>query len=314
MFLQQISAGDEVTRMVVEEVRKNAPLLAFLHFFVEPGGAASLRKDADINTAAAFRAIGSDYATNDVAPAYAAFALKVFGKTLRVDRAYEERASDIPSEFARQLRAFARTLGKNLQTYLITGDHTSSALQFDGMKKAIAGLAAAQSLSNMGAAGMQIITGNTDAAKKSHQALVEALNDLIAAVDGGASCLIMNAKVWSRLSTIARDNVSTTVDEFGRQVFQFNGVPIIHAGYKYDGSDNLPLSETLTTSSDCTTIYALRSEEAAYWSLMTTRSGLKVYDMKLVGNFYEQTVELQADSGEPFNARSLACLPGVRLG
>ena len=118
MFLQQISAGDEVTLMVVEEVRKNAPLLAFLHFFVEPGGAASLRKDADINTAAAFRAIGSDYATNDVAPAYAAFALKVFGKTLRVDRAYEERASDIPSEFARQLRAFARTLGTVSYTHL----------------------------------------------------------------------------------------------------------------------------------------------------------------------------------------------------
>lgn len=314
MFLQQISAGDEVTRMVMEEVLKNAPLLDYLHFFVEPGGAASLRKDADLDTAAAFRAIGSDYATNDAEPDYAAFALKVFGKTLRVDRAYETRGSDIPSEFLRQLKAFARTLGKNLQTYLLTGDHTVSALQFDGMKKAIAGLAANQSLSNMGAAGTQILTGNTDAAKKSQQALVEALNDLIAAVDGGASCLIMNAKVWSRLSTIARDNVSTTADEFGRKVFQFNGVPIIHAGYKYNGADNLPLSETLTTSSDCTTIYAMRSEEAAYWSLMTTRSGLKVYDMKLVGNFYEQTIELQADSGEPFNARALACLPGVRLG
>lgn len=314
MFLQQISGGDQVTRMVVEEVRRHAPLLDFVHFFVEPGGAASMRKDADINTAAAFRAIGSDYGTNDVAPAYAAFALKVFGKTMRVDRAYEERGSDIPSEFKRQLKAFARTLGKNLQAYLLNGDHTVSALQFDGIKKAVSGLAASQTMTAFGDNGLQIVTGSDNAAKKSHQQLIEALNALIALVDGGASALIMNAAVWSRLSTIARDNVSTTADEFGRPIFQFNGVPVVHAGYTYAGVDNLPLTETKGTSSDATTIYALRSEEAAYWSLMTTRSGLKVYDMKLVGNFYEQTVELQADSGEPFNIRSLACLPGVRLG
>ncbi|NMW18048.1 MAG: hypothetical protein HKK66_03280 [Chlorobiaceae bacterium] len=314
MYLHQISGGDEVTRMVVEEVRRNAPLLDVIQFFVEPGGAASLRKDADINTAAAFRAIGSDYGTNDVAPVYAAFALKIFGKTLRVDRAFEDRGSDIPSEFKRQLKAFARTLGKNLQTYLLTGDHTVSALQFDGMKKAIAGLNATQTLTNLGDNGLQIVAGTDNTAKKSHQQFIEALNDLIAAIDGGASALVFNSKIWSRLSTVARDNVSTTTDEFGRQIDHFNGVPIIPAGFKYDGSDNLPLTETKGTSSDTTTIYALRSEEAAYWSLMTTRSGLKVYDMKLVGNFYEQTIELQADSGEAFNGRALACLPGVRLG
>jgi hypothetical protein len=314
MLLQQISGSDTVTRMVIDEVRKNAPLLDYIHFFTEPGGAASLRKDADVNTAAAFRAVGSDYTPVVGAPAYAAFALKVLGKTLRVDRAYEDRGSDIPSEFNRQLKAFARTLGKNLQTWLLTGDHTSAATQFDGIKKTIAGLAAGQSLSNMGATGTLILTGNTDAAKKSQQALVEALNELIASVDGGAQVLVMNAKVWSRLSTIARDNVSTTVNEFGVPIFQFNGVPIIHAGYTYAGVDNLPLTETLSTSTDCTTIYALRSEEAAFWSFMTTRSGLKVYPISLVGNFYEQTVELQADSGEPFSSRALACLPGVRLG
>ena len=46
---------------------------------------------------------------------------------------------------------------------------------------------------------------------------------------------------------------------------------------------------------------------------MTTRNGMKVYDMVMNGNFYELTIELQADS-QVLNNRSIAVLPGVRLG
>jgi hypothetical protein len=313
MLLHEISGSDEVTRLVMDEVRRNAPLLDQIQFFTEPGGAANKRKDAAINTAAEFRALGSDFNKTEGAPAYAAYALKVFGKTLKVDRAYEERGSDIPSEFKRQLKAFARTLGKNMQYYLLLGDVAVSALQFNGMKKTIAGLAASQTIADMGVNGLQVVTGSDNAARVAQQKFVESLNNLISAVDGGASCLVMNSKVWSRLSTIARDSVSTTTNEFGRKIFVYNDTPIVHAGYAYDGSDILPQTETRGTSTDCSSVYALRSEEDAFWSLMTTKSGLKVYPMMQVGNFYEQTVELQCDSGEPLNARALAVMPGVRL-
>jgi hypothetical protein len=322
MLLKEVSSGgSESANMVVDMVLAEAPLLRFMHFFVEPGGAASLRKDADVNAQAGFRALNEDYVTSAQGdPALAAFALKIFGKTLKVDRAYERRgvvkggADPVVSELMRQLRAFARTLGKNLQEYLVTGDTAVSVKQFNGLKKTVAGLAETQTLTEMGENGMQILTGTTDAAKKSQQAFVEALNTLISSVSGGAQCVVLNSRVISRLSTIAKDNVSTTKDEFGRQITMFNDVPIVHAGYKYDGSEILPLSETKGTSTDCTTAYALRTEEAAYWSFMTTPGGLSVYDAQLVGNFYEQTVELQLDSGEPFNPRSIACLPGIRIG
>lgn len=314
MYLHQISGGDEVTTAVVGEVRKNSSLVDKIHFFYEPGGTAKKRKDADVNSAGEFRSIGEDFNKITGAPEYADFALKIFGKTLKLDRAYEERGGDIPSEFRRQLLAFGRVLGINLQTYFFTGNSATDAEQFNGLKKVISLMDATQTLTDLGDNGMQIVAGTDNTAKKSHQAFVEAINNLIASVAGGASWLAMNGKIWSRLSTIARDNVSTTVDEFGRPVFFFNGVPIIHAGFKYDGTEILPLSETKGTSTDCTTIYAGRSEEAAFWSFMTTKNGLKVYPIVQNGNFFEQTVELQLDSGAPFNKRALACLPGARIG
>jgi hypothetical protein len=313
MLLHQISGGDEVTNAVVTEVRKNSSLVDRIHFFYEPGGTSKKRKDADVNSAGEFRSIGEDFNKITGAPEYADFALKIFGKTLKLDRAYEERGGDIPSEFRRQLLAFGRVLGINLQTYFFTGDSSSDAEQFNGLKKTISLMDATQTLTDTGTNGLQIVAGTDNTAKTSHQKTVESLNNLISAVAGGAEWIAMNGKVWSRISTIARDNVSTTVDEFGRPVQYFNGVPIIHAGYKYDGTEILPLSETKGTSTDCTTIYAGRSAEAAFWSFMTTKNGLKVYPIVANGNFYEQTVELQLDSGAPFNKRSLACLPGVRL-
>ncbi|MCE1274898.1 MAG: hypothetical protein LWW75_10335, partial [Chlorobiales bacterium] len=202
LFHEVSSGGSEAANEVVKLVRQEAPVLEHLHFFVEAGGAASLRKDSDMQSQAGFRALNNDYSSKDQGdPAYAAFALKIFGKTLQVDRAYERRgavrggADAVASEMGRQRRAFARNLGRNLNQYLIAGDHSVSALQFNGLRKTVAGMAAAQTLDILGANGLQVITGIDNSAKKAQQAFVEALNVLITSVAGGAQCLMMNPKV-----------------------------------------------------------------------------------------------------------------------
>ena len=325
LFHEISSGGGDAQQECVEIIRKEAPLLDHIHFFVEPGGSATMSKDGEIQSQAGFRALNADYSGKDQGnPDFAAFALKIFGKTLTVDRALGKRlglrggsdtALAVGSELGRQRRRFARNLGRNLNEFFLDGSSAVSTLQFNGLRRAAAAQQpAAQTLDVLGANGLQVLTGNDNAAKKSQQKFVEALNNLISAVAGGAQALQMNSGVLSRLSTIARDNVSTTTTEFGRRIKTFNDVPLIPAGYKYDGTELLPLTETVGTSTDCTTVCALRSEEAAYWSFMTTPGGLDVYEPVLVGNFWEQTIELQLDSGEPFNKRSLALLPGVRLG
>jgi len=313
MLLYEVSGGDELTRLVLDNVRLTAPLLDYIHFFYQPGGSALIRNDADVNTAALFRAVANDFASKvDSAPSYATYALKILGKTMRLDRAYEERGGDIPSEMKRELTAFGQTLGRNINEYLITGDSTLTPAQFNGMKKTVAALNASQTLTDTGVNGFQVTAGISDTAVSSQQRFKEMLQVLIASVTGGAQGIVMNSRVWSRLSSIAADECDSTIDQFGRRITTFSGIPVIWAGFKYDGTEILPLTETKGTSTDCTSIYAFRSAEQGYFSLMTTRNGLKVYPMIMNGNFFEQTVELQADS-QSLNIRSLAVLPGVRL-
>ena len=313
MLLYEISGGDELTRLVLDNVRLTAPLLDYIHFFYQPGGSALVRADADVNTQGGFRTISNDFAAKiEAIPVYGSFALKILGKTMKLDRAYEERGGDIPSEMKRELTAFGQTLGRNINEYLITGDSTLTPAQFNGMKKTVAALNASQTLTDSGVNGFQVTAGISDTAVSSQQKFKEMLQVLIASVTGGAQGLIMNSRVWSRLSSIAADECDSTIDQFGRRITTFSGIPVIWAGFKYDGTEILPLTETKGTSTDCTSIYAFRSAEQAYYSLMTTRNGLKVYPMVMNGNFFEQTVELQADS-QSLNIRSLAVLPGIRL-
>ena len=312
-LLYEISGGDELTRLVLGEVRKVAPLLDYVHFFYMPGGSAKVRKQTYVDAQGAFRTISSDYSAKvEGSPDYADYALKIFGKTLRLDRAYEERGGDIPSELKRQLAAFGKTLGRNLNEYLITGDSTASPAQFNGLKKIIAALNASQTLTDTGTNGFQVTAGISDAAVSSQQKFKEMLQILIQSVEDGAQLLVMNSRVWSRLSSFAASECDVTIDQFGRRITSYAGIPVVHAGFKYDGTEILPQTETKGTSTDCSSIYAFRSEEQAQLSLMTTRNALKVYPVLQNGNFFEQTVELQTDS-QVLGARPAAVLPGVRL-
>ena len=312
-LIYDVSASDELSRLVLDNMRVSAPLLNHVHFFYKPGTSAKVRKDASVDTQAAFRVLGTDYAAPVVVtPVFADYALNPLGKAMRLDRGYEEAGGDIPSEFKRQLAAFGETLGRNINEWLITGDSALSPVQFNGLKKTVAGLGASQTLTSMGTNGMQVIAGISDAAVSSQQKFKEALQELIASVAYGAQCLVMNSKVWSRLSSFAASECSSTIDQFGNRIVSFNGIPVVHAGFKYDGSEVLPQTETKGTSTDCSSIYAFRSGEQTHFSMMTTQNGLKVYPMTMVGNFYEQVVELLTDS-QSLNARSVAVLPGVRL-
>lgn len=320
MLLHEIGGGSANKAVVVQEMRKYAELLNHIHFFTYFGGGGSFAKDADVNAQGSFRAIGSDYGSKvTAAPSPASFTLKIFGKEVQTDRAYERQGivpggADIGTQVVRSLKGFARTLGRNLQYYLINGDSSVTATEFNGIKKVVSGMDATQTLTLTGDNGLQILAGTDNTAKTSQQKFVEFLRELIANVEGGPSFLLMNERLISRMATIARDNVSTTVNEFGMPIKYFDEIPLVPGGYKYDGSFNMPLSETKGTSTDCTTVYAVRSEEMAYWSLMTTPNGVWVSDPRETDNFIRTTVELQADSGAPFNKRAIACLPGVRIG
>lgn len=305
MKLQEISSKDALTQQVVARMIQYSTVLEFADFYPIVGNADYTRKAASA-TGGQFRALDSDYTTGPVNPAFANPTLKILGDKVKVDRAHERRGLDVASVRARELMSFAGNLGKQFQNYFFNGTGTDD--QFSGLKLIVP---SSQKLSS-GTNGFQVVLGNSDTAKKSQQQFLELLDNLIQMVDGGAQVIFMNGAVLSRLSSVAREQIDYQKNEFGQPVPYYNGIPIRNAGFDKDGNLVLPFDETQGTSTDCTSIYAVRFGEAADLTL-ATNIGVEVKDLGLVGVHYTHAVEFDVDL-VLLNDKSVARLTGIRLG
>jgi hypothetical protein len=323
MFLHQISGGDPVTSMVINNLRKYCPVLDYLHFFRQPGSGAHERFGDDIDGTFATRTIGTDFSAQAVSPNYGDFALKIIGKNVTLDTAFEERGGDVPSEFQTKLKNWSENAGRNLMYYLLDGDSDAdngatppvNLNQFDGLRKHIATLVTAGDTTrviSLGSAGLQVTLGNDNTARTAQQKFVEGIDELIGSIDGGADLLLMDNKVLTRLSTVAKEQCQITLNQFGTKIGNYNGVPIVPTHTNYDGSRIIPFTEHVGASTDCGSVFAFKSAEKAHLTAMTTSVGLKVYPMEKVGQLYQHMVQFQMDM-QPLSKRCVAKLAGVRL-
>lgn len=322
MLIFEASASDELTRKVLDKLRVYAPILEYLQFFQEPGAGTTKRYKDNIDGTFDNRAIGNPFTIQELGPKYGTFALKVIGKTIRLDTAFEEQGGDVPSEFEIELMNWAENAGRNLLSKLINDDSTATAgdppvslNQFDGLRTLIDNLVTGGDDSRVVSSGTNglLVPGGTGATdRKAQDKFVELLDELIDSVDGGADCLMMDRRMLRRLSTVAKDQCEMKLNEFGAMIGDFNGTPIVPTSRNYDGSRIIPFTETVGNSTDCTSIYAFRSSEKANLTAMTTKSGFKVYPMQKVGNFLEVMPQLQMDM-QPLADRCVARLEGIRI-
>jgi len=304
MKLQQISANDTLTQQVVAQMISRATVLEFAEFYPIVGNADYARKAATAS-GGQFRALDSDYPANIITPAFAQPTLKILGDKVQVDRAHERRGLDVASVRARELMSFASNLGKQFQYYFFNG--IVSGTQFNGLKAIVPAGQKITAATN----GISVTLGNDNTAKTAQQNFLEKINELIQKVDGGAQALFMNARAFSRLTTIAREFIQWQPNTFGMLMPYYNGIPIRDAGYDRTGALVIPQNEAVGTSSDCTSIYAVRFSEGADLSV-ATNVGVEVKDLGLVGVHYTHSVEFDADL-VLLNDLSVARLEGIRL-
>lgn len=304
MKIQQISANDTLTQQVVAQMISRATVLEFAELYSIVGNADYARKAATAS-GGQFRALDADYPSNIISPAFANPTLKILGDKVQVDRAHERRGLDVASVRARELMSFANNLGKQFQYYFFNG--VLSGTQFNGLKAIIPAGQKITAATN----GISVTLGNDNTAKTAQQNFLELINQLIQKVDGGAQVLFMNARALSRLTTIAREFIQWQPNTFGQLVPYYNGVPIRDAGYDKTGALVIPQNETVGTSTDCTSIYAVRFGEGADLSV-ATNVGVEVKDLGLVGVHYVHSVEFDADL-VLLNDLSVARLEGIRL-
>jgi hypothetical protein len=313
LFGQTQQASDEnvLRAVVINEMLGAAPVLNFAEFY-EMTGSADTPLKAATAVGGAERTINNDYNTNLTAPVYGSVALKIYGDKIETDLAYERRGLNIGSERTRQLVKFAQGLGRHLQDHMINGDVDSDPKQFNGLKKRIG--ANESIILGGGANGAQVLLGNSDAAIASQQMFKESVDQLLAGVIGGASVLIVPPKGISRMTTIGMQFVQKgAVDAvFADQLGVYNGVPVVNAGYKKDGSSLvIGYAETQGTSTDCTSFYAVRFGEKEN-TTFATNVGVQVKDRGLVGVLYTTMVDFDLDM-EILNPKSAWRLKGIRF-
>ncbi len=200
--------------------------------------------------------------------------------------------------------------------FILDGNASTDAEQFNGLRRIIALLAAADVSDRVISPwtnGLEVPLGNANTERKAQQQFIEALEQLIQAVEGGADFLMMDGQLLTRLSSVAKDMCTVSLNEFGARIGDFQGVPIVPTGKRYDGTKLIPFDEEVGTSTDCTSVFAVKSGEKQHLTAMTTRTGLKVYPMEKLGNFYQHMVQLQMDMAALSN-RCVAQLRGARLG
>jgi hypothetical protein len=319
MLIQQISKGGTVTSeqallaLAIADFASNFPLSPFAQFYPITGNADAPRKVDDAMSAGQNRAIGADYANpKENTPGFGAVVLKIYGDIVRTDIALVRRGGDIGDQRAIDLGNFSKSLGRYLMDAFI--NDAIGATKFSGLLEQCTTLSRKTVFD--GTNGGALPTGNASADKKQQDKFIEQMKAMMNDIAGGPDAIIMNGAFMARLESVGRSFVTTgsAPDIYGTQhaVKQFDGVPIINAGYKANNTGLvIPNDEHEGTSEDCTSIYMVKFGEKQDLTF-ATNVGLDVKNLGQVGSFFETQVELDVDL-VCLNSKAISRLSGIRL-
>lgn len=307
-----VEQDNALRNVILNEMEAAFPLLNIAEFYQHAGSADSPRKNATA-VGGTVRAINASYNGVETAPVYGSTALKIWGDKIKTDIAYQRRGMDIDSEHLRQLKNFARSLGRHLQNAFVNS--TLDATNIAGIKALCdATMKVIFDLSGDGT----VPIGNTDAIKKQQTMFLEALDVLIDSVVGGAQFLLMDQKTKNRLKTIGMGFVETTTAQNAigivQQLETYNGIPIYLAGYTSDESGLvIPHDETVAdpARTGCTSIYAGRFGEKEDLTF-ATNVGIQVIGPKTSDVHVQTQVDFDLDLAL-LNVKALARIEGIKI-
>ncbi|MFB6364254.1 major capsid protein [Paenibacillus elgii] len=247
---------DALQMGVIDEFRKSNWLLNNLTFddAVSPtGGGATLTYGYTrllTQPKASFRAINTEYAPQEVTKQKHSVDLKVFGGTFEIDRIIAGMGG-IVSEVTLQMEQKIKAAQALFNDTVINGDIAVDETAFDGLEKALTGS------STEYIPGTVIDLSTSAAIDTNFQVFLDALDEFLAELDGPADAMLMNKKMRSKIRACARRSAAyqISIDEWGRNVEKYNGIPLIDVGEK-PGTNSMviPIDPTARTTS----LYAVR--------------------------------------------------------
>lgn len=308
MTLAEMKVGmsDKVAEQVVDTFLRESEILQVLPFdnCVSPSGGSTLTytyMQTQIPATAAFRALNTEYTANEAKLVQKSAALKVFGGKFQMDRVLKQAEGKF-NNMAFQMEQKIRAAVSLFHHTLINGDATTTATEFDGLDKMLAGTT---SEFNNGAV---IDISSMANLKNNADQLYEALSILIKKT--GANALLMNTSMISKIQTMARILGYKTESEeaFGKKVVSMDGVRFMDLGNHYTVSGTTVtanacvkenISRTVSTAqTGLSDIYAVKFDvnDGFHGATLTGNSGISQYlpDFNTPGAVKDGEVEMVA--------------------
>ncbi len=275
---------------VVETIIQESPILQVLPFIEIVGNGLTYNQENSA-ASASFYDVGDTWAESTPTFAQQTATLKILGGDADIDNFLLATRSNVQDLEAAVVQLKAKAVQQRFEDTFINGDSTSDPKSFDGIDE----LCATALTVSMGANGA-ILT-------------LDKLDELVDLIKGGKpDMLLMSKRTRRTLNNLARASgafLEANRNEFGTMMQYYDGVPVGLCDFISD-------EQTVGTSSDCSTIYAVQWGEGALAGL-TSPGGLQV---ERVGSLEvkdaTRTRVKWYVSLALFNAVKLAKLIGVR--
>lgn len=254
----KLGLQDDLQTGVIDEFRKSSWILDHILFddCVAPtgGGATSTYTYLRLLTqpTAAFRAVNSEYTSQEVTRQKITTDVKIFGGSYRIDRIIADMRGAVDEVELQQSQKIKAVQALFNDTF-INGDAANAPTSFDGLETVLTG----SSTEFHGASGDAAIDLSTSAAVTSnYMAFLDLLDEFMMGLDGRPSCLMGNTRMIAKLRACARraSMYQTTVDSFGQQIETYAGIPLVDMGAVSGGTADV----IATDSGGNTSLYAAR--------------------------------------------------------
>ena len=305
----KIGMADKVDQQVVDMFRRSSILLDKLTFdnCISPGTGGSTLTYGYIQlkspATAAVRNVGGEYTPGEAKREKKTTSAVIMGGSFHVDRVLQNTAG-AADEVAFQAEQKIKATANCFHNMAINGDTENGG--FDGLKKLLSGTA------NEVTSTVSLTTSQE--LDQNYNAFLDEMDAFLATLDGSADMLLMNTQMLIKLRSIARraGYYERSVDDFGKTVETYAGIPMVDMGKYFDGENSV---DVIPTEDGKTAIYAVCLGLDGFHGISPTGTGvLNSYmpDLNAPGAVKTGEVELVAGVALK-NTLKAAVLGGIAI-
>ncbi len=294
----KLASGDQLKQGVIEYYAGSSGILANLPFEPINGNALKYNTEETL-PGVGFRGVNETYTASNGVINPQTESLTIAGGTLDVDRFLIKTQGE--GARARHESMKVRALALNWTKKFIKGDTTTAPKEFDGLQVRLVN-------------GQLIDAGATSGGDALSLAKLDQLIDQVFM----PTHLIMNKTMRRLLTAAARSTsvggfITWDIDQFGRQIASYNGLPIIELDLDNAGAEILPFTEANPGggAAASTSIYCVSFTEEGVMGIQN--GGIEVEDLGLTddGTLYRTLVEWYS-AFAVFHGRGAARLRGIK--